>query len=248
MRSRSSSPCVAGVFVALLGCRPAEPATSSVAPDQPTTDQTTDPATEQVTPRNPEEFGPPPRWEIDGTTIAVDPSLPLELDRALREHGRLREDVQDHIVVDINDDGRLDAVVSLPAPAIAGAYDFLVLLTDGDSVRVYTVEQLVKEAPFTVAVVPLVDGPTLIAASPRLGACERGPGWTFLRPTGGLLEIAGALVIAPYDCKKAKIAEIVFVRGEDGRVSTVELRHDDTLMRYQWDTAKDSLAQVPDSP
>src|SRR5262245_23187611 len=106
MRSRSFSSCVA-CLVALLACRPPQPEPRSVAPDEPKRD-----VPEGEGPKSSADFGPPSRWMIDGGTIAEDNALPLELDRALREHGRLREDVQDHIVVDLNDDGRLDAVVS----------------------------------------------------------------------------------------------------------------------------------------
>jgi hypothetical protein len=238
MRSGSSCSCVAGLFIALLACRPPDPEPRTVEPEQPTTDPT-------ATPRNPGDFGPPSRWAIDGGTMAGDSSLPLELDRALREHGRMREDVQDHIVVDLNDDGRLDAVVSLPAPAISGAYDFLVLLSDGDVIRVHTLAELVEGAIFTVAVLPLVDGPTLLAAGPRLGSCERGPSWVFLRPTGDLLEGVGRIAVEPYDCAVAE-AEIVFVRGDDGRVSAIEQRHGEVVTRYRWDAALGSFAVAGD--
>jgi hypothetical protein len=238
MRPRSSS-CVAGLFVALLGCRPAAPEPGTVEPEQPPSD----PAAERGAPRNSDDFGQPARWVIDGSTIADDSALPLELDRALREYGRLREDVQDHIVVDLNDDGRLDAVVGLPAPAITGAYDFLVLLSDGEAVRVHALAELVDEAIFTVAVVPLVDGPTLIAAAPRLGSCERGPSWAFLRPTGDLLEGVGRIAVEPFDCAVSK-AEIVFVRREDGRVLEVEQRHGKRATRYRWDGGLGSFSVV----
>jgi hypothetical protein len=239
MRPRSSS-CVAGLFAALLGCRPAAPEPGSVVePEQ----AQSDPTAERGAPRNADEFGPPARWVIDGSTLADDSALPLELDRALREHGRLREDVQDHIVVDLNDDGRLDAVVGLPAPAITGAYDFLVLLTDGDAVRVHVLAELVEGAIFTVAVVPLVDGPTLIAAAPGLGSCERGPSWAFLRPTGDLLEAVGRIAVEPFDCAVSK-AEIVFLRRNDGRVTEVEQRHGKRATRYRWDAGLGSFAQV----
>jgi hypothetical protein len=241
MRSRSSSPCVAGLFVALLACRPPQPQPSTVKPDEPSSD----PANEHGAPRSAGEFGPPPRWVIDGGTVAEDSALPIELDRALREHGRLREDVQDHIVFDLNEDGRLDAVVGLPAPAISGAYDYLVLLSDGESVRVHVLAELVDEAIFAVAVLPLVDGPTLIAAGPRLGSCDHGPSWVFLRPTGALLEGVGRLAVEPYDCAVAT-AEIVFVRGEDGRVSAIEQRHDEAMTRYRWDAALGSFAVIDD--
>jgi hypothetical protein len=238
MRPRSSS-CSAAVLVATLGCRPEPP---SVPVDERVDDPaSTAPAVDPGGPRSAGEFGPPPRWAIDGSTIAEDASLPLELDRALREHGRTRDEVQDHIVVDLNDDARLDAVVSLPAPAVAGAYDFLVLLSSGEAVRVHSLGPLVDEAIFSVAVVPLVDGPTLIAAAPRLGSCERGPAWTFLRPTGDLLEAVGRIAVEPYDCSVAK-AEIAFVRDDDGMVSAVEQRHGEVVTRYQWDAALGSFA------
>jgi hypothetical protein len=238
MRPRSSS-CVVGLFVALLGCRPAAPEPGTLEPEHPPSD----PAAERGAPRNADDFGQPARWVIDGTTIADDSALPLELDRALREYGRLREDVQDHIVVDLNDDGRLDAVVGLPAPAITGAYDFLVLLSDGDAVRVHALAEMVDGATFTVAVVPLVDGPTLIAAAPRLGSCERGPSWAFLRPTGDLLEGVGRIAVEPFDCAVSK-AEIVFVRREDGRVLEVEERHGKRATRYRWDAGLGSFSVV----
>jgi hypothetical protein len=241
MRSPSPSSCVTALFVALLACRPPTPEPAPVEPSEPETD----PSTERGAPRNSGDFGPPPRWVIDGSTLAEDSALPVELDRALRAHGRVREDVQDHIVVDLNDDGRLDAVVGLPAPAIAGAYDFLVLLSDGESVRVHALAQLMDGAIFTVAVLPLVDGPTLIAAGPRLGSCERGPSWSFLRPTGALLESVGRIAVEPYDCAVAK-AEIVFVRGDDGRVLAIEQRHGEAVTRYRWDAALGSFAVIED--
>lgn len=230
------------LLVALFGCRPPAPEPVSVEPEAPT-----DPAHERGAPRNASDFQQPARWVIDGSTIAQDSALPLELDRALREHGRLREDVQDHIVVDLNDDGRLDAVVSLPAPSIAGAYDFLVLLSDGDVVRVHALAELVEDAIFSVAVVPLVDGPTLIAAAPRLGSCERGPAWTFARPTGDLLEAVGRIAVEPYDCAVSK-AQIVFTRREDGRVSEIEAQHAGTVTRYRWDAGLGSFAVIEPAP
>lgn len=230
-------PCIAAALVSAFGCRPAQ--APSTEPQQPSSPA---PTVDPGGPRNPSDFGPPSRWSIDGTTIADDPSLPLELDRALRDHGRTREEVQDHIVVDLNDDGRLDAVVSLPTTAVAGTYDFLVLITAGDSVRVHALAQLVSDqAIFTVAVVPLVDGPTLIAVSPRLGSCDRGPSWAFLRPTADLLEAVGRIAIEPYDCSVAK-AEITFVRGEDGRVEAIEQRHGGVVTRHRWDEALGSFA------
>src|SRR5690606_31826487 len=144
--------------------------------------------------------GSAPRWIIDGTTVAADPSLPLPLARALREHGRASEEVQDRILYDLNDDGRLDAVVLLPAPEVAGAYDHLVLLSEGESVRVHAIAELVPGALFGAAVLPLVDGPTLVGVAPRLGGCTRGPQWSFLRPTGGLLEPVGSVRVDDYDC------------------------------------------------
>ena len=242
MLSRSSSPCVIGVFLTLLACRPDSQTSSEPQPEKKRKSPELTP--EEGGPRNAEEFGPPPRWQIDGSTIARDSALPLELDRALRAHGRLREDVQDHIVVDLNDDGRLDAVVSLPTPAVAGSYDFLVLLSVGDDVRVHALAELVDEAIFSVAVVPLVDGPTFVAAGPRLGSCDRGPSWSFLRPTGDLLESVGRIAVEPYDCAVAK-AEIVFVRNEDGRVSAIEQRQGDAVRQWRWDATLGSFAASP---
>ncbi|PRQ05816.1 hypothetical protein ENSA5_01360 [Enhygromyxa salina] len=189
---------------------------------------------------NPAELGAPTRWEIDGTTIAEDPSLPLALDRALRDHGRRADEVQDHVVVDLNDDARLDAVLLLPAPAVAGAYDLLVLLSDGESIRVHEISELVDGASFAAAVVPIVDGPTLIAVGPRLGSCERGPEWSFLRPTGALLEGVGRIAVEPYDCAEAE-ASIEFLRDENGRVSAVELRHGQAVTRHVWDASVGSF-------
>lgn len=174
------------------------------------------------------------RWVIDGTTLAADPSLPIPLDRALREHGRASEEVQDRILHDLNGDGQLDAVVLLPAPTVAGAYDHLVLLSDGTSVRVLAINELVPGASFSAAVVPLVDGPTLVAVAPRLGGCERGPEWTFLRPTGALLEPVGSVRVEDYDCAVAD-ASVDFERGADGRVSAVVVRHGEAVKRYRWD-------------
>ncbi|HLT39220.1 MAG TPA: hypothetical protein VK034_23210, partial [Enhygromyxa sp.] len=187
-----------------------------------------------------EPEGPPPRWSIDGTTLAADPSLPFALDRALREHGRASEEVQDHILWDLNGDGRLDAVVLLPAIGIAGAYDHLVLLSDGESIRVHALAELVAGPLFAAAVVPLIDGPTLVAVAPRLGGCERGPEWSFLRPTGALLEPVGSVRIDDYDCAVAD-ASIRFDRDDDGRVGTVTVRHGDAVTQYRWDPSVGSF-------
>lgn len=187
--------------------------------------------------------GPPSRWVIDGTTLAADPRLPPGLDRALREHGRASEEVQDHILFDLNGDGELDAVVLLPAPTVAGAYDHLVLLSAGESIRVHTITELVAGASFSAAVVPLVDGPTLVAVAPRLGGCERGPEWTFLRPTGDTLELVGSVRVDDYDCAVAD-ASVALVREADGQVSAVELRHGGRVTLYQWDSSVGSFAVV----
>lgn len=185
-------------------------------------------------PREPDAGPTPARWQIDGTSVAAAVALPQTLARALREHGREVEEVQDHLIADVNGDGALDAVVLLPAPAVAGAYDYLALLSSGESIRVHELAALVDGAIFAVALVPLVDGPTLIAAGPRLGSCERGPSWTFLRPTGDLLEAVGRLAVEPYDCAAAE-ASFEFLRGADGRVEAVELRHGEARTRYEWD-------------
>jgi hypothetical protein len=55
-----------------------------------------------------------------------------------------------------------------------------------------------------------------------------------------LLEAVGRIAVEPYDCSVAK-AEIVFVRGEDGRVSAVEQRHGEALTQYRWDAALGSF-------
>lgn len=178
--------------------------------------------------------GQPPRWVIDGTSLAADPSLPSALDRALREHGRASDEVQDRILYDLNGDKQLDAVVLLPAPTVAGAYDHLVLLSEGDSVRVHAINELVPGASFSAAVIPIVDGPVLVAVAPRLGGCERGPEWTFLRPTGGLLEPVGSVRVEDYDCAVAD-ASVGFERGDDGHVLAVVVRHGDAVERYRWD-------------
>ena len=172
--------------------------------------------------------------------MAADPTLPLALDRALREHGRAGEEVQDHIIFDLNSDGQLDAVVLLPAPAVAGAYDHLVLLSDGESIRTHVIAELVPGALFSAAVVPLVDGPTLVAVAPRLGGCERGPEWTFLRATGGLLEPVGSVRVDDYDCAVAE-ASVTFERDADGRVSAVVVRHGDAVTRHRWDPSVGSF-------
>lgn len=187
----------------------------------------------------------PSRWVIDGTTLAADPSLPIPLDRALREHGRASDEVQDRILHDLNGDGQLDAVVLLPAPAVVGAYDHLVLLSDGNAVRVHVIAELVPGASFSAAVIPLVDGPTLVGVAPRLGGCERGPEWTFLRPTGGLLEPVGSVRVDDYDCAVAD-ASVGFERGDDGRVSAVVVRYGETLTRYRWDGSVGSFTVAKD--
>lgn len=187
--------------------------------------------------------GPPARWLIDGTSLAADPRLPAPLDRALRGHGRASEEVQDHIVFDLNGDGELDAVVLLPAPTVAGAYDHLVLLSAGESIRVHAVAELVGGPSFSVAVLPLVDGPTLVAVAPRLGGCARGPKWTFLRPTGDTLEQVGSVGVDDYDCAVAEAA-VEFVREADGQVSAVELHHGEAVTRYRWDSSVGSFAAM----
>lgn len=184
--------------------------------------------------------GPPPRWVIDGTTLAADPRLPVDLDRALREHGRASEEVQDHILVDLNGDLVLDAVVLLPAPAVAGAYDHLVLLSDKQAIRVHALAELVPGASFSVAVVPLVDGPTLIAVAPRIGGCERGPEWSFLRVTNDLLEPVGAVRIDDYDCGEGE-ASIELEREPDGRVSAVVVQRSSGVVRHRWDASVGSF-------
>jgi hypothetical protein len=190
-----------------------------------------------------EPSGPPPRWEIDGTTIAADVRLPRALARALREHGRANEEVQDHILSDLNGDGILDAVLLLPAPAVAGAYDHLVLLSDGGEIRVHALAELVTGASFSVAVVPLVDGLTLVAVAPRLGGCERGPQWSFLRPTGGMLEPVGSVGVEDYDCAEAE-ASVEFERERDGRVTAVVVRHGPSTTRHRWDPSVGSFTRA----
>jgi hypothetical protein len=189
-----------------------------------------------------EPSGAPPRWVIDGTTMAADPRLPRALARALREHGRANEEVQDHILSDLNGDGILDAVLLLPAPAVSGAYDHLVLVSDGNEVRVHTLAALVPGASFSVAVVPLVDGPTLVAVAPRLGGCERGPQWSFVRATGGMLESVGSVRVDDYDCAEFEHeASVEFEREADGRVTAVVVRRGPTTTRHHWDPSVGSF-------
>lgn len=187
------------------------------------------------------------RWLIDGTTLAADPRLPLHLDRALREHGRASEEVQDYILHDLNGDGELDAVALLPAPAVAGVYDILVLLSIGKQISVHSTAELLAGATFSAAIVPLLDGPTLVAVAPRLGGCERGPEWSFLRPTGDLLELVGSIRVEDYDCAVAE-ASVEFVRTAEGQVSAVELHHGDRVTRYRWDSSVGSFAVTDPSP
>lgn len=155
--------------IMLTSCRRPEVSSETT---QPVVEPEPDPDSNAASSTAPDEQ---PRWVIDGTTLAADPSLPTALDRALREHGRASEEVQDRILHDLNGDGQLDAVVLLPAAAVAGAYDHLVLLSEGDSIRVHAINELVPGANFSAAVVPLIDGPTLVAVAPRIGGCERGP-------------------------------------------------------------------------
>jgi hypothetical protein len=238
-RIRNGLPAVLGLGLALFGCRragdsaPVEPAPEPELSASVTSDKLADPA------------GPPPRWVIDGTTLADDPSLPLALDRALRDFGRASEDVQDHILADLNGDARLDAVVLLPAPAVVGAYDHLVLLSEGERAKVHVIAEMVPGASFSAAVVPLVDGPTLVGVAPRIGGCERGPEWTFLRPTGAMLESVGSVRVEDYDCAVAE-ASIEFDRAQDGRVAAVIVRHGDAITRYRWDAALGSFAAIND--
>lgn len=225
-----SAPVVAlALLLGASGCRSSETRPQLAEPEPEP-----EPEAEAEPVESPKVGEQGPRWSIDGTTLAADPSLPAPLDRALREHGRASEEVQDRILHDLNGDGRLDAVVLLPAPSVAGSYDHLVLLSEGDSVRVHAVGELVSGALFSAAVIPLVDGPTLVAVAPRLGGCERGPEWTFLRPTGSLLEPVGSVRVDDYDCTVAD-ASVDFERGEDGRVSAVVVRHGDSVKLYRWD-------------
>lgn len=245
MRFRASVVVLAVCLLLLLGglgplgCRRAGPDDASAAPHADAAAATTSEA--QAAGLDPAGFGAPPRWQIDGTTVAEDPSLPLDLDRALRDHGRRADEVQDHVIVDLNGDGELDAVLLLPAPAVAGAYDQLVLLSDGGAIRVHELAKLVDVPSFSVAVVPLVDGPTLIAVAPRIGGCERGPSWAFLRPTGAMLERVGSVSVEPYDCAVAE-ASIEFIRDASGAVSAIERRHGEVLTRYVWDPSVGSFA------
>jgi hypothetical protein len=225
---------VAALALAFAGCR-------TDAGPEPRAPMTTDAEPVESAPPRPDPEGPPPRWAIDGTTVAADPRLPLALERALREHGRLADEVQDHILVDLNDDGRLDAVLLLPTAAVAGAYDLLVLLSVGESIRVHPTAELIPGASFAAAVLPLVDGPTLVAVAPRLGGCERGPQWSFLRVTGDLLEPVGSVRVDDYDCATVE-ASIEFVRAADGSVSAVELRRGEALTVYRWDGGVGSFA------
>lgn len=235
-RSRRRVLAVFALGLGLSACRRSEDSAAARPEPEPAPESTTMSSTELAGPA-----GPPTRWVIDGTTLAANPRLPLALDRALRGFGRASEEVQDHILYDLNGDAQLDAVVLLPAPAVAGAYDHLVLLSDGDAFEVHAIAELVAGASFSAIVVPLVDGPTLIGVAPRIGGCERGPEWTFLRPTGGLLETVGSVRIEDYDCSVAE-ASIDFERRDDGTVSAVIVRHGDALTRYRWDPALGSFA------
>ena len=231
----TTAAVVLALSVAPLGCRRAASGEVGVTPEPAPAGEA--PADQ---PLGPAGFGVPPRWQIDGTTVAEDPSLPLALDRALRDHGRRADEVQDHIIVDLNGDGELDAVLLLPAPAVAGAYDHLVLLSDGGAIRVHELAKLVDVPGFAAAVVPLVDGPTLVAVAPRIGSCERGPSWSFLRPTGAMLERVGTINVESYDCAEAE-ASFEFIREPSGDVRAVELRHGDVLTRYLWDPSVGSF-------
>ncbi|KIG12889.1 hypothetical protein DB30_00910 [Enhygromyxa salina] len=244
-----SMRCVdAGVLLTLslgllgsTGCHRGQPGDASASPPHAAAAAASEAEGAGVDPGN---FGVPARWQIDGTTVAEDPSLPLELARALRDHGRRADEVQDHVIVDLNGDAELDAVLLLPAPAVAGAYDHLVLLSEGGSIRVHDLGELVDIPGFAVAVVPLVDGPTLVAVAPRIGSCERGPSWSFLRPTGAMLEGVGTIGVEPYDCAVAD-ASLEFVRAAGGQVSAVELRHGEVLTRYVWDRSVGSFTPQP---
>ncbi|PRQ07169.1 hypothetical protein ENSA7_31840 [Enhygromyxa salina] len=220
-----------------LGCRRAQSNDASARPPAASSPAT---PTGSAQP-DPSELGEPARWSIDGTTVAEDPSLPLTLDRALRDHGRRGDQVQDHVIADLNGDGELDAALLLPAIAVAGAYDHLILLSDSGAIRVHDVAELVDVPPFAITIVTLVDGPTLIAVAARIGGCERGPGFSFLRPTGAMLEHVGSIRVEPYDCAAAE-ASVEFVRAASGQVSAVELRHGDALTRYVWDRSVGSFA------
>jgi hypothetical protein len=213
------------LLIMLASCRRPEPGPELTEPEGDSKVEAD--AAEQT---GPEEM----RWLIDGTTLATDPSLPLPLDRALRDFGRASVEVQDRILHDLNGDGQLDAVLLLPAPAVAGAYDHLVMLSDGESIRVHAIAELVPGSIFSAAVIPILDGPTLVAVAPRLGGCERGPEWTFLRPTGGLLEPVGSVRVENYDCAVAD-ASVEFERDAEGRVTAVVVRHGESVRRHRWD-------------
>lgn len=191
-----------------------------------------------------QDFGPPERWTIDGTTLAETPSLPPALAEALRAAGRSPELIQDRVVYELNGDGRLDAVVLTPVAGVAGSYELLIVLSAGEEVQVHDATEFVDEPMFAISVVPLVDGPTLVALAPRIGPCDRGPSWTFLRPTGALLERVARIAVDDYDCAEAE-AEIELLRRADGRVEGVELRHGERVELHRWDGSLGSFTTAP---
>jgi hypothetical protein len=246
--NRRYTPAIAGelgllLLLSLAACHRTDAAASAAPQPEPEPNPSAVMSSEQLT----GPTGPPPRWLIDGTTLAANPALPPALDRALREAGRVSDEVQDHIVVDLNGDGVLDAVALLPAPTVAGAYDHLVLLSDGNSVRIHVIADLVGGASFSATVVPMIDGPTLVGVAPRIGGCERGPEWTFLRATGGILEAVGSVRIDDYDCATAE-ASIEFERDAEGRVAEIVARHGELVTRYGWDAVNGSFAVISPDP
>ena len=194
----------------------------------------------------PEHPAIPLRWTIDGSTIADEPALPSALERALRAGGREPSAVQDHVIVDLNGDGRRDALVLLIAVEAAGGFEALVLLSEGERIELRSLAEFVAanegEAGdwpiYALSVLPMREGPTLIAAAPRPGPCEQGPLWSFVRVSGTLLEPAGRVAIEPYDCARDHDeAAIEMQRDEQGRVGALELRHRGVQTRLTWDAA-----------
>lgn len=192
----------------------------------------------------------PPRWTINGGTVADQPALPEPLAARLRAAGYEAAAVQDHILVDLNGDGRRDAVVLLVSLDAPGGFEAVALLSEGEAVELRSIAEIIahNEAGsaagswpiYALSVVPLVDGPTLIAAAPRPGSCERGPIWSFIRVTGTLLEPVGRLAIEPYDCAAA-VGEIEFERGPAGEVTSVVVRHGDARREHSWDAVNGSF-------
>lgn len=162
--------------------------------------------------------GPSARQAIDGTTLAADLIVPAHLAEALRAIAVEPVTLQDLLRFDLNGDGRLDLLALRP-----GAVDFeqFVVLSDGDGAVAHVLEA--ADAGFGLAIVQLVDGPTLVAATPRGEGC----GTRLFLVTAAALDPAGTL--GADGCRRATIE-----RDDDGRVRGFVVETAAGEQRWRW--------------